>query len=66
MQTATLKAFNKHNSNADTHEPAFNKHNNDANAHNSMFDKKLDKAGGTLTGDLNASGHNITATKFIS
>lgn len=59
------EAFNKHNSNADTHEPAFNKHNNDANAHNSMFDKKLDKAGGTLTGDLNASGHNITATKFI-
>ena len=55
----------KHNSNADAHEPAFNKHNADLNAHNNLFNKKLDKTGGTLTGDLNASEHNITATKFI-
>lgn len=33
--------------------------------HSNLFNKKLDKAGETLTGDLNASGHNITATKFI-
>ena len=59
------EAFNKHNSNANTHEPAFNKHNADLNAHSDLFNKKLDKTGGTLTGDLNASGHNITATKFI-
>ena len=40
-------------------------HNTDNEAHKTLFDKKLDKTGGTLTGDLNASGYNITATKFI-
>ena len=59
------EAFNKHDNNANTHELAFNKHNADINAHSNLFNKKLDKAGGTLTGDLNVSGHNITATKFI-
>lgn len=40
-------------------------HNTDNEAHKTLFDKKLDTTGGTLTGDLNASGYNITATKFI-
>ena len=40
-------------------------HNTDNEAHKTLFDKKLDTTGGTLTGNLNASGYNITATKFI-
>ena len=40
-------------------------HNTDNEAHKTLFDTKLDTTGGTLTGDLNASGYNITATKFI-
>ena len=40
-------------------------HNTDNETHKTLFDKKLDTTGGTLTGDLNASGYNITATKFI-
>ena len=59
------EAMATHNTNADSHTEAFAQHNADLNAHNNLFNKKLDKTGGTLTGDLNASGHNITATKFI-
>ena len=40
-------------------------HNVAEDAHSNLFAQKLDKAGGTLIGDLNASGHNITAAKFI-
>lgn len=40
-------------------------HNIDGEAHKTLFDTKLDKSGGTVTGNLNASGYNITATKFI-
>ena len=59
------EAIATHNTSTDSHAEAFNKHNADLNAHSDLFNKKLDKTGGTLTGDLNASGHNITATKFI-
>lgn len=46
-------------------EELISNHNENSEAHKTLFDKKLDKTGGTLTGDLNASGYNITATKFI-
>lgn len=40
-------------------------HNVAEDAHSNLFAQKLDKIGGTLSGDLSASGHNITADKFI-
>ena len=46
-------------------EELISNHNENSEAHKTLFDKKLDKNGGTVTGNLNASGHNITATKFI-
>ena len=46
-------------------EELISNHNENSEAHKTLFDKKLDKNGGTVTGNLNASGYNITATKFI-
>lgn len=46
-------------------EDLISNHNENSEAHKTLFDKKLDKNGGTVTGNLNASGYNITATKFI-
>ena len=46
-------------------EELISNHNENREAHKTLFDKKLDKNGGTVTGNLNASGYNITATKFI-
>lgn len=46
-------------------EELISNHNENSEAHKKLFDKKLDKNGGTVTGNLNASGYNITATKFI-
>jgi microcystin-dependent protein len=46
-------------------EELISNHNENSEAHKTLFDKKLDKNGGTVTGNLNANGYNITATKFI-
>lgn len=46
-------------------EELISNHNENSEAHKTLFDKKLNKNGGTVTGNLNASGYNITATKFI-
>ena len=46
-------------------EDLISNHNENSEAHKTLFDKKLDKNGGPVTGNLNASGYNIIATKFI-
>lgn len=46
-------------------EELISNHNENSEAHKTLFDKKLDKNGGTMKGNINANGYNITATKFI-